>query len=104
MDCLECPNCNERMSFLSFAKAPTPWNMKCHKCDTKLKQSKYKGASLLVAIIFGLVLGMSTAILAIHYGHSVLGLIVFVTGLLAFEYAGFKVLPKLGVGLVQKNA
>lgn len=101
---LKCPSCRSDMKFLSFLKAPTPWHMKCHECGLKLKQDKFRWPSILVSAGFGGVLGAVSVHLAIASGSLTVGVAVFILGLALFEGAGFKLLPKLGVGLEPRNA
>jgi uncharacterized protein (DUF983 family) len=101
---LQCPDCGNDMNFLSFIKAPTPWHMKCHRCGLKLKQDKFRWSCTLVAACFGGVLGAVSAHLSIASESLAIGVATFIAGLVLFEVTGFKLLPKLGIGLKPRNA
>lgn len=101
---LQCPGCGNDMNFISFIKAPTPWHMKCHRCGLKLKQDKFRWSCALVAACLGGALGAVSAHLSIASESLAIGVATFTAGLVLFEAIGFKLLPKLGIGLKPRNA
>ena len=62
MENLECPNCQNPITFLQFFKAPTPWHLKCQECNAKLKVGKYAGITFTLALVIGLIIGLTTDI------------------------------------------
>ena len=104
MDKLTCPCCSKEITFLSFVKAPSPWHMGCSECGAKLKQSKFRLPFIVLAFIFGISLGVSAGYTYVTTSSAVFSILVFILGLLAFEAIGFKLLPKIGVGMEQRNA
>jgi hypothetical protein len=100
---LKCPNCSQEISFFAFARAPTPWHMKCDKCETKLKQESYKWTLMLIAVCFGMVLGGVSAFAAMSMGGLIIGIAVFVAGLFLFEGLVFRIIPMLDIRLVVRN-
>ncbi len=58
MNSLICPNCSTEMNFITFLKAPTPYHLKCNKCNTKLNMKKYRRAFTFIALVYGGILGV----------------------------------------------
>ncbi|KGF73956.1 hypothetical protein DO97_06385 [Neosynechococcus sphagnicola sy1] len=55
---LTCPSCKKNISFWNFAKAPTPFHLKCDHCHTELKLENHAGVILGIAIAFALITGL----------------------------------------------
>ena len=45
-----CPNCQDLLTIKDFEKFPTPFNMKCPHCQTKLIETKMTPLLLLIAV------------------------------------------------------
>ena len=99
---LTCPACEKRMGLLAFLKAPTPWHLKCNYCGVSLKLSRLNWACLVAAIVIGVVLGVSSVLLYQYSGIALVGIFIFIVGVVLFELAVFNLLPGLGVRLEKK--
>ncbi len=84
-------------------KAPSPWHMKCNKCEVKLKANKFNWLLVLTAFFFGALLGVASAVVLIKSENVFNGVALFIIGAVLFEFIAFKLLPNLGVVLEIKN-
>jgi len=96
MESLKCPNCETRMTFITFAKAPTPWHLKCSNCKANLKIGKYQIIFAVTAFIFGMIIAAIGIQLELSLPIFILSIILLI---IAFEYVGFTILKVLRVNL-----
>jgi hypothetical protein len=96
---LVCPNCESPMSVFTFAKAPTPWHLKCSNCNAKLKLGKGSIPILILASIIGLSIGFVFKILQLPMLYSLLMLILVV---IIFEGLLFYICELLEIDLVRR--
>lgn len=99
---LICPACEKDMSFMNFSKAPTPWHIKCQYCKAPLKLGRSNLTCLVLSIVAGVVLGVSAVLLFQVTGIALIGISVFLIGIVLFEWLVFVSLPKFGVSLAKK--
>ena len=100
MNELTCPVCQNRISFLNFAKAPTPFHLKCKQCKSKLRLKKYRGLLLGVGLTIGLSIGILAKLYLLSF-RSLLGVVCL--GAIVFEIIAYVVLRLLKVDLEQRN-
>ena len=95
---LKCPSCDKALSFWNVAKAPTPFHLKCDHCGTKLSFHGLSWLVFVVAMLFGLVLGVATHRLAAL--PALVGIIVAVA---VFEITFFLVASVMNFRLVARD-
>lgn len=93
---LECPNCETKMTFITFAKSPTPWHLKCSNCKAKLKINKYQIISTIIASIFTIIAVVIGMILELTFPLFILYVVIVAV---IVEYIGFTLLKVLKVKL-----
>ncbi|UCG03392.1 MAG: hypothetical protein JSW11_05250 [Candidatus Heimdallarchaeota archaeon] len=103
MNRLICPNCSIEMDFITFLKAPTPWHLKCNMCNAKLRLKKYRRASLIIATVYGTILGLFLVFLLFYFDNIFFYLlycaVTFIFAIVLFEVIGYALAKKLDVGL-----
>jgi hypothetical protein len=91
---LKCPACQGTIGLWTFAKAPTPWHLKCNHCKAKLTLGEYSGVTLVIAL-FGIFLAI--------YLVPLPSLLVLILAIIIFEVGGYLLLRKLGASLALKK-
>jgi uncharacterized protein (DUF983 family) len=100
MEKLRCPNCQNEMNFITFAKAPTPWHLKCQYCGSNLKGEKYYAiTTLAITLFFGMLIGGLCAFSGVPFIPFLLILIAFAV---SCEYVFYLLARKLGISLELK--
>ena len=96
---LNCPNCLNPVDFWTFLKAPTPFHLRCGKCNEKLIPGS-KGLSWFV-VIAALVTASIIVASGIFYELHILLYLTFILicGLL-FEVIVFNLIKGLGLNIV----
>ena len=105
MKSLFCSACEKPVSFLNFAKAPTPFHLKCDHCNTKLRFHQHTGFLLGLAIFFALLL--AGAILALSYAIEIgtAGkLIALVAAMVLLEVIIYLIAVAMGLQLVPRRS
>jgi len=100
---LKCPKCQDDISFQAFAKALTPWNIRCSNCNSKLK-GKHAGITFSISVILGIVIGLVTGITSFLFKIPFIYfmLILFLIGIV-IEYIYFTIAGALGHDLKLNN-
>ncbi len=89
---LKCPACQGSIGLWTFAKAPTPWHLKCGRCKAKLTLGKYSGVTFVIAL-FGVFLAI----------YLVPSFLVLMLAIIIFEVGGYLLLRTLEVSLALKQ-
>lgn len=97
---LICPKCSKEMNFFQFAKAYSPWHMKCKYCKTKLKLEKHRLSMSVLAVTLGVVFGIIAVFSAKSNEFIFLNLII---AFIVIEIILFWVVKKLSIKLVVQN-
>lgn len=93
---LKCPECQDAISFTAFAKAPTPWHIKCQNCKSKLKVGKYAGTTFSLALLLGMTIGFIFSVYNISFMYFILSLLLIA---IVAEYICFTLAVSLGIDL-----
>ncbi len=99
MNKLLCPDCNSEIGFFAFAKAPTPWHLKCNSCSTKLRLEKNSFLFFFAAVLCGAAIGVLAMrkTLGIPIFLISLGCVIFV-----FEYLTYSYVRMMQIKLAKK--
>ena len=94
MNNFKCPNCQNTINLWNFAKAPTPFHLKCDHCKQKLKLQKHSKLIIFFGVLIGVVVGFLNVFLHLPF--------IYFIGILAiafivFELVTYFVIRKLGV-------
>jgi hypothetical protein len=93
------PVCGSPMSVFTFAKAPTPWHLKCENCNAKLKLRKSSALGVILASIIGSAIGLVHVALQLSIIYLLLMLIL---GVIIFESLAFYICKLLEIDLVSR--
>ncbi len=99
MNKLSCPECQSEIGFITFAKAPTPWHLKCYSCSTQVKLEKNNYFILFIAILCGV--GIGLLLTAKTFGTFAF-LISIVCAILAFEYLIYNYVKIMKIRIIKK--
>jgi uncharacterized protein (DUF983 family) len=97
-----CPSCTAPLSFWAFIKAPTPFHLRCGKCNQllRLRQRVVSGAVIFISLVAATI----AAMLGVFYDLQAMHLFIYLLILVgSFEFLIFSLLRKFCPELELRN-
>jgi len=102
MNSLSCPNCDHEMKLNTYAKAPSPWHLKCGHCSQKLRFDKYRVIAAVIGGCAGILISMVSLYIYRQTENELVTAASLLFGIILLEYASYFVFRKMGVGLEKR--